>query len=146
MFLISFHSVGRFCPVATADRAVTGAASRIHAARFSGAGLKELGLEDVPATNSHVTSIMKFHIVPLCVAEGFLLFFSPFFFPQRAINQTSSFRSVLIQTPRQCNYCTALKDSSIYIIDSFIEERLAISLIRNLLCRMDFLTEADLKC
>lgn len=48
--------------------------------RFSGIGLKELGLEDVPATNSHLTSIMKFHIVPLCVTEGFLLFFALFFF------------------------------------------------------------------
>lgn len=80
MFLISFHSVGRFCPVATADRAVIGVASRIHATRFSGIGLKGLGLEDVPATDGHLTSIMKFHIVPLCVAEGFLFIFLTFFF------------------------------------------------------------------
>lgn len=51
-----------------------------------------------------------------------------------------------IQTPRHPNYCTVLKDLHIYIIDSFIKARLAISLVHNLLCRMDFLAQPDLKC
>lgn len=77
---------------------------------------------------------VKLHIAPLGVAEVFFCFSH---FEERLISATHSGLSP-IQTPRHCNYCTPLKDLHIYIIDSFIKARLTISLIHNLLCRMDF--------
>lgn len=77
-------------------------------------------------TNVHFTNALNLQTAPLCAH-----------FREQLISPRHPDPS-LIQTCRHCNYCTALKDFAICIIDSFIKACLAISLIYNLLRQMDF--------